>query len=183
MAHSGKEYGDDNGLRGYVWDYFQLHAAQRLTTFNFYIALSTLITTGLFASFHESFGVPSLGIVLGLLLVVFSFVFFKLEQRNRHLIWHGEAALKRIEEGFAEGSAEAEDFRVFLKEQEETNTRKAAHRPIRDIWTYPYSYSNCFNIVFWVFALLGLTGAIVSADVAGRLTDAIRWFSSAGPSG
>lgn len=160
-----------------------MHAAQRLTTFNFYIALSTLITTGLFASFHSSFGVPSLGIVLGLLLMVFSFVFFKLEQRNRNLIWHGEAALKRLEEGFVQGSADAEDLRVFLKEQRETDRRKAAHGPIKNFWTYPYSYSNCFNIVFWVFALLGLTGAIISADVAGRLTEAIRWLDTAGPSG
>ena len=183
MANSGKADGDEDTVRAYVWDYFQLHAAQRLTTFNFYIALSTLVTTGLFASFHEGFRVPSLGVVLGLLLVVFSFVFFKLEQRNRHLIWHGEAALKRIEEASAGDSADSEGLKVFLNEQAETETRKRGRGSIRNIWTYPYSYSNCFNIVFWVFALLGLTGAVISGDVVGRLVDAVAWLGSADSSG
>lgn len=170
MADSDKVNSAGDDLRSYVWDYFQLHAAQRLTTFNFYIALSTLITTGLFASFHKSFQVPSLGIVLGLLLMVFSFVFFKLEQRNRHLIWHGEEALKRLENDFAvEEGVKASELKVFVNEEEKTKAQKHSRGAVRNIWTYPYSYSNCFNIVFWVFALLGLTGAVISGDVVGRL--------------
>lgn len=72
-------------LRDYVWNYFQVHAAQRLTTFNFYIALSTAVTTGLFATLSQAFRVPLLGVVLGILLITFSFVFWKLDHRNREL--------------------------------------------------------------------------------------------------
>jgi hypothetical protein len=165
--------GTEKDLREYAWNYFQLHAAQRLTTFNFYIALSTLITTGLFASFHEGFQVPSLGIALGLLLMIFSFVFWKLEQRNRNLIWHAEEALKLLEEKIAAENTVTEHLKMFCNEERKTKIQKDSHGTLKNIWIYPYSYSNCFNIVFWVFALMGLFGALASVDSIGHFADFI----------
>lgn len=163
MTEHNSMGGAEKDLRNYAWNYFQLHAAQRLTTFNFYIALSTLITTGLFASFHKDFQVPSLGIALGFLLMVFSFVFWKLEQRNRNLIWHGEEALKLLEKNIAVENTVTEHLKVFYNEERKTKAQKDSRGAIKNVWIYPYSYSNCFNIVFWVFALMGLVGALVSA--------------------
>ena len=48
----------DEELRKQAWDYFQLQAGQRLTTFNFYIAISSLLTTGLATSFKADIGLP-----------------------------------------------------------------------------------------------------------------------------
>jgi hypothetical protein len=43
-------------------------------------------------------GVPSVAIILSLLLVVFSFVFWKVDSRNRELINLSEEALEYFEE-------------------------------------------------------------------------------------
>ncbi|HYJ92297.1 MAG TPA: hypothetical protein VEV84_13385 [Pyrinomonadaceae bacterium] len=80
-------------FRQQAWDYFAIHASQRLTTFNFYLVIATLLTTGILASFQKQYEIRFAGIVLGLLLLIFSFVFWKLDQRNKHLIRHAEKAL------------------------------------------------------------------------------------------
>jgi hypothetical protein len=91
-----KDFGD------YAWKYFEFHANQRLTTFNYYIAVSGLVTTGLVASFHRAVEVPYLGIVLGLLLIAFSHIFWRVDARNRILVQYGEDALKLFERRFKE---------------------------------------------------------------------------------
>ena len=84
-------------LRKQAWDFFQMQASQRLTTFNFYIALSSLLSGGLAANLKAQDGIQFVSILLGLLLVLFSFVFWKLDQRNRDLIKSAEDALKFFE--------------------------------------------------------------------------------------
>ena len=58
--------------------YFEIHAAQRLTVFNFYIALSGTILAGIAAISQGSARFAFAGAVLGLLLAAISFVFLKL---------------------------------------------------------------------------------------------------------
>src|ERR1051325_4877182 len=87
-------------FRQQAWDYFAIHASQRLTTFNFYLVIATLLTTGILASFQKQYEIRFAGIVLGLLLLIFSFVFWKLDQRNKHLIRHAERALRAFENQF-----------------------------------------------------------------------------------
>ena len=41
----------DDFLRKQAWDYFVLHAGQRLTVFNFYIVISSVTATAYFSSF------------------------------------------------------------------------------------------------------------------------------------
>jgi hypothetical protein len=80
-------------LRKQAWDFFQMQAGQRLTTINFYVAISSLLSTGLAASFKADIDLPHLGIAFGLLLILFSFIFWKLDRRNRDLIQGAEASL------------------------------------------------------------------------------------------
>lgn len=87
----------DEELRKQAWDFFQMQAGQRLTTVNFYVAISSLLSTGLAARFKADIDLPYLGIAFGLLLMLFSFIFSKLDQRNRDLIRSAEAALKFFE--------------------------------------------------------------------------------------
>jgi hypothetical protein len=65
-----------------MWNYFQLHANQRLTTFDFCIAPSTLVATA------------SLSIALGFFLTIFFFVSWRSDERNTELIHHGVDAPK-----------------------------------------------------------------------------------------
>ena len=87
----------EEDLRKQAWDYFQLHATQRLTTFNFYVGISSLLVGGLAATIKGDFEVPLLGGVVGVLLLVFSLVFWKLDQRNSDLIKGAERALMYFE--------------------------------------------------------------------------------------
>jgi hypothetical protein len=75
-----------------------------------------------------------------------------------------------------------EHLKVFCNEERKTKAQKDSRDAIRNVWIYPYSYSNCFNIVFWVFALMGLVGALASADSIERLTAFIDWLDSIGGS-
>lgn len=83
--------------REYIWNYFHMHASQRLTTFNFYIVMSTLLATGLFATLEGNTRVQPIDVVLGLLLILLSFVFYKLDRRNKVFISNAENALKYME--------------------------------------------------------------------------------------
>jgi hypothetical protein len=155
---------DEEGgfLQKEAWDYFQLHASQRLTTFNFYIIISSVITTGLFGSFQGNYRILGVGMILGLLLVLFSFVFWKLDGRNRELIKNAEAVLRFFESatGIPGLASEAPIATVFLREQFET-TKSRGRRSFLP-WRRHYSYSDCFNTIFFAFGVLGLGGFVLA---------------------
>lgn len=148
----------DEELRKQSWDFFQMQAGQRLTTFNFYIAISSLLSTGLVATLKNDIDLPYLGIVFGLLLILFSFIFWKLDQRNGDLIKGAEASLK-----FFEAKATLEDeagiphiAKRFTREAFDTRRKKNPHN--WRFWRNHYSYSQCFNRVFMIFGCGGLVG-------------------------
>ncbi len=156
----------DEELRKQAWDFFQMQAGQRLTTFNFYIAISSFLSTGLVASFKIDIDFPYLGIVFGLLLILFSFIFWKLDQRNGNLIKGAEATLK-----FFEAKSTLEDeahiphvAKRFSREEFDTNIKRNSHS-LR-FWRKHYSYSQCLSGVFMVFGCGGLLGVCFSV---GRL--------------
>jgi hypothetical protein len=93
----------------------------------------------------KDFGYPSLRCLFGFLLILFSFVFWKLDERAKLLIKNAEAALKHLEE------QDATDIRVtHVFRREEVLTRDAKASKIH------LSYAKCFNMVFLVFAFLGI---------------------------
>jgi hypothetical protein len=147
-------------LRDYAWNYFQLHANQRLATFNFYIALSTLVTTGLVASFHKDIKIPSLGAVLGLLLIAFSYIFYRLDERNRALVHYGEEALKLFERRIKK-EAIGDDIKMFLIEEKDTKDINDKRSPFEQL-IEPYTYTNCFRAIFWTFGAIGVVGIYTS---------------------
>ena len=44
----------NDGLRQQAWDYFALHAQQRLTTIKFYLVIATTLTAAAVASFGKT---------------------------------------------------------------------------------------------------------------------------------
>jgi hypothetical protein len=127
-------------LRKYIWNYFQLHAGQRLTTFNFYIVISTLLTSGYFVAVRD---VPYLSLLLGIILVVFSYVFWKLDVRNKQLIRNAEKALMYIEskEEVSDNTSEPHILNIFSYEHAQTQALKENH-PFW-FWKNLYTYSTC----------------------------------------
>lgn len=144
---------DYDKLRHYAWDYFQFHASQRLTIFNFYILLSTLVSTGYFLALNY---IPILAVLFPILLILFSFIFWKLDQRNRQLILNSEEALKYIEreDVNVESKSDASILKIFTYEEIQTQELKSKE----NTWSYKrlLSYSKCFTYVFRIFCIIGI---------------------------
>jgi hypothetical protein len=143
-------------LRKQAWDYFTTHAAQRMTVFNFYIALSTLTAATYFSSFKADSNLATARPGLAFMLCIFAFVFWKLDQRNRFLIKNAERALKHFESTDQEDDA----AKIFTREELETSGRKVSGWRRVLIWRLHLSYSDCFNFIFLVFFVIGLVGCV-----------------------
>ena len=154
-------------LKEHVWNYFQLHAGQRMSIFNFFVVMSTLLTTALATSFTGKFNYPSIGIISGIGLVVIAFIFWKLDQRIRFLIKLAETALTAIESAWVNEKKTADNPQaLFLIERIETETKRR-----ESCWwkpqTWHLKYSECFGIAYIVFVIIGIIGTISAI---------IRWF-------
>jgi hypothetical protein len=145
-------------IQEYAWNYFALHASQRMSLFNFFVACSSVVTAALCGTFYEKIKAYEIGIALGIMLPVISFVFWKLDQRVSFLIKHAEAALKHLECKFP--SDEQQVTKLFALEESLTSQKK------EKVLCWPIgchmTYSCCFKIVFWTFAIIGMIGAGIS---------------------
>jgi len=146
----------------HVWQYFVLHAQQRLTTFNFYIIVSTVAVSGYIASLREASARPA-SIIVGLFLPFFSFVFWKLDCRNRQLVKNAEDALRSLEKWHTCSGAEGQISELALFRRDDKAVGLARQRTSFWSWRNHYSYSDCFNLVFGVFAICGVLAALYSA--------------------
>ena len=141
-------------MRKQAWDYFSMHASQRLTIFNFYIGLSSFTATGYVASFNRDSNLGSVRALLAFLLCFFAFVFWKLDQRTNVLIKNAENTLKHFEES----QAHHLHAKVFLHEEIETETHRKSIKGWGKVmfWRLPLSYSQCFNTVYLTFFSIGI---------------------------
>ena len=136
----------------HAWRYFELHAHQRVTVFNYYIVFAGIILAGLAASLQSNDDFAALGIALGILLVLLSWVFWQLDRRTAFLVKHAERALETLE---VELPIEAQLFH-----QEPQAPKPKWH------WTYGRS----FRFIFLVMSLVGLAGAILAGlQLAGKI--------------
>ena len=145
---------EDSYLRKQAWDYFNVHASQRLAIFNFYVVLSSLTMTSYFASFKSDSNLQSARPVLAALLCLFAFIFWKLDDRNKFLIKNSERALK-----YFESTDLADEIaKVFTQEDKDTKAKRLTGWQWIMFWRVHLSYSNCFNVIFLLFFLVGVIG-------------------------
>jgi hypothetical protein len=152
-------------LEDRAWQAFAAHAGQRLTTFNFYIVLSSLLITAIAATFQKDFRLPYLGAVVGGLLAFVSYLFWRLDKRNRELIKLSESALKHFEAAIppVDPSQPYHPAAFFSRDDYETAAKKAASKWY---WRRHHSYANIFDRVYLIFALVGLVGAVLAICTA-----------------
>jgi hypothetical protein len=137
----------------HAWRYFELHANQRMSLFNFFLVLSSFVAAGLGASLQLRGTLELMGVGLGVILATVSFTFWKLDQRTSFLIKHAERAVAEIESGFSVSTA-----RLFSNEVRVTaRVVSKCYNPCR-LWTY----GSAFRFVFLVMGLVGIIGAILS---------------------
>jgi hypothetical protein len=147
--------------RDYAWSYFQLHANQRISSFNFFVVIAALLTTGLAGTLKSDFTQHYVGVILALSLIVISFIFWKMDQWVRYLIKHAEEALKAIEEKWMS----QEDFigpALALFRTKEEKTENIRGLGSWNPWQWHLSYANCFGAVYLVFGVLGVVGGIAA---------------------
>ena len=142
----------------HAWQYFTLHAEQRLRTFHFFVILCAVIIGGL-ATCVNSAEDCRIGAVISLFLSFFSYIFFKLDQRNKQLIKHGEEALKFLDSQYELHDENDTPHVLKIFSSEEYITQKLKSDKQQFVLNKLYTYSTCFNTVF---AMFGLSGIIMS---------------------
>lgn len=138
--------------REYAWNYFCIHAEQRLKTFNFFVVLSSVIS-GATLTITKDLSNYLYAAPMGFLLTFFAFIFWKLDVRNKELIKHGEQALRKIELYTKENNIGEISVNLFLNEEEYTSKK-------RENSNVYCSYSKCFNLVFLAFGLAGFLAGV-----------------------
>ena len=156
MTESNEPKSLDETFRKYAWDYFALHADHRLRAFHFYILISGALT-GVFATSIGKGEFHRWTWAIGVLLIFFSFVFWKMDLRTRQLVKNAENALMFLDaqHGLDDQEGLPHPLRVFSREQALSHSLK--------LWSWTgghFSYARCFR---WVFAMFALVGAIVIA--------------------
>lgn len=126
----------------HAWKYFELHAQQRMTVFNFFLAISGLVAAGIGVGLQQGGKFSALVSLLGCFLSLVAFIFWKLDQRVSLIIKHAEATLC-----YLEGVGLSSEVSIFTKER-----NSAAALGNESVWTY----GKCFRLSFLAVGLIGV---------------------------
>lgn len=144
---------DEQVAFDHAWRHFALHADQRMSVFNFYIASASLLATGEAYVLVAEAKSWQLGIVAGVMLAVLTFVFWKLDQRSAEIIKVAEKVMESIE------AAELQSARRTLSIVANLPTNYALWRLSK-----PWTFGRAFRGLFLAVGLVGLAGAGLSAQ-------------------
>jgi len=103
---------------------------------------------------------------LSYLMTVFAFVFWKIDERNKELIKHGEKALKSLEKHIKIQDDGQDPQVVQLFTHEEWKASRKPRFPKAPFLSAHMSYSDCFNVVFSIFGVGGFILGSILAIVA-----------------
>jgi hypothetical protein len=152
-------------LRQHCWGYFQYHASQRTTVFNFYLVTCALLTTGYLHVVATS-SAFNVAIILGLLFPLLSFIFWKLDCRNVEMVELAEKAMVALEQMYIPKEDEGSPTALEIFSNEAKQTREAESRISFWSWRNHYRHKHCFHLIFWSISALGILAALY----AGALT-------------
>jgi len=83
----------------YAWNWFEYHAKQRISMFNFFLITNGFVLSALAGLYKEDKPKYSLTLVVSILGILLSICFFLLDLRNKCLVNFGEDILLHIEKG------------------------------------------------------------------------------------
>lgn len=124
----------------HAWKYFEIHAQQRISVFNFYLATTGLVAAGIGVCLQQGgkFYLAAAG--LSMFLTFVSFLFWKLDQRVSLLIKRSEIALAEIEKNI-----ENDKLYLFTEDNFDIDLSNG----IFSVWTY----GRCFRISFGIIGI------------------------------
>ena len=149
-------------MRTHVWQYFTVHAGQRMSMLNLFMLLTGLIAAGLGACVQGQGTLRLLGGILGLFLALTAFLFWKLDARTAFLVKHAEEAMVRLEARFPTAKLRA----VHVGRSEDRCQRHAC-KALARVWTYGMSLRLLFFITGFCRSLCGrLVGLPIFRDAS-----------------
>lgn len=125
----------DATFRAYALKYFEIHAAQRMQAFRFFVIFSIPVGGAMMHYWNKS---DWQSVVLGIVLSVLSVVFWALDKRTCQLVENGEQALKFLDKYLADQDGEPHSLALFARDE------RIKERQRFNI----ISYKSCFNVVF-----------------------------------
>ncbi len=146
--------------RNHAWDYFALHAQQRISVFQFFISIETALITAAFLTlqYRKELDNPSWPVVLGPAIIIFSFVFWKIDQRTRDLIIRAEASLKQIECEICKSLPPS----ICLPFSEDPQAKNDPSFSAFPLFPGRLTYSQAFGTIYLVSAFFGCLFFVLS---------------------
>lgn len=140
----------ESEIRNHAWNYFSLHAQQRMNAFQFFITLEIALFGSVLLVLQFAKSHTAWFSVFGIIITLLAFVFWKIDQRTKDLIKAAENSLIQIESYFLSNSAVVTALPFSSDPQ-----RSGA------MMTFPLlggrmSYSKCFGLIFFFSAFLGI---------------------------
>ena len=143
----------------YLMRYFELHANQRMTTFNFYVVLAVLLVAAA-ANVMPANANSVLGTAICFTLMAVSYAFYRVDRRIVFMIKLAESQLIEIESDLK--AADGLKYAPFSVEAAETTAfRSRKRRKKVGFFSDQMSYSQAFNFLFMLFGVLGFTGLLL----------------------
>jgi hypothetical protein len=145
----------ESEIRNHIWNYFSLHAQQRISVFQYFVTIETALFGGAFFAVQNSStqGMRPLALV-GVFITILAFVFWKIDQRTRELIKNAENALIEVEAYLASQRAFITTLPVASDPQRSGGLR---WKPLK---SGRLSYSQAFGIIFFICGVSGLAMAV-----------------------
>lgn len=140
-------------MQEYAWKYFELHSQQRITVFNFYITIISLLMAGSGICLQQGKNLIYLTSALGLFVIFITFIFYKLDSRVSFLIKNAEEALRK-----AEANYDKVEMKIFTHDHNNENFNKT----IRSSWTYGYCFRLSFAIISYIGFMLSITPMVIT---------------------
>lgn len=137
---------DSKAVIDHLWKYFEIHSQQRMMLFNFYIVICGVISSVIGYGIQSTKDLISLEITLCILLALFSFLFYKLDQRTSFLIKRSEKALANFENQF-----NTTGINLFFNDSDDLTSRNTS-RKLNKVFTY----GQIFRGVFILISLLSI---------------------------
>jgi hypothetical protein len=134
----------------HAWNWFALHAGQRMQMVNFFLLAVAFLVTGYVAALTKDLHAGAVGI--GLLGAWIALSFHRLELRTKELVKAGEAAMKDFERRLAEKSGVQE--LEIVKRVEKTGKN----------WT---SYGKVLPTLHWTIFAAFLAGSVYALYLGG----------------
>lgn len=139
----------------HLWKYFEIHSTQRMSLINYYFFISGAMLSGLGVALQSSnnrFAI--LGCLISILVILTTFVFWKLDQRTSYLIKFVEKRLVEYEKKFITHK----ELRIFAQEE----LSHQLDNVYKNCLTKNYTYGYMYRFLFTVMAVVGCIGLILS---------------------